>query len=177
MRIQTALRLSGLVAIAIGIAGPATAETILSRSVVANGAGSTTASSYATYVTIGQALTGSCAGGGWRIGSGFWYLPGEGGSAIDEQPVTPPSWFALHIAQGNPARSSVALLFDVPRRAHVALDLYDVAGRRLESLADAVFEPGRYRARVHAGGLGAGVYFCRMRADSFRDTRRLVLIE
>jgi hypothetical protein len=89
-----------------------------------------------------------------------------------------PTRFALHRLSPNPFSSSAALAFDVPRTSRVVIDLYDVRGRVVETLADLSAEPGRYSVSVgEKTDLPSGVYFVKMRAGDFIKTQKAVVIK
>jgi hypothetical protein len=50
-------------------------------------------------------------------------------------------------------------------------------GRRIAILVDRDLAQGNYEADFDAGELASGVYFVRMIADDFEDTRRMVLVK
>lgn len=89
-----------------------------------------------------------------------------------------PASFALAPVAPTPlvagARARVA--FDLPRAARVELDVYDVQGQRVRSLADRAFEPGRHALALETAGLNAGVYFVRLRAGTFTAARRVLVL-
>jgi hypothetical protein len=59
----------------------------------------------------------------------------------------------------------------------VLLDAYDVLGRKVETLVDAEKPPGHYQATFDALRFASGVYFYRLQAGSFVQTRRLLVIK
>ena len=87
-----------------------------------------------------------------------------------------PVSFALRIAGGNPVVSSARVSFDVPRRASVAIDVFDVRGRVVSNLADSVFEPGTYIREWDSSRFSPGVYFVRMRSLDFEKTHKIISI-
>jgi hypothetical protein len=98
---------------------------------------------------------------------------------LDERDLeVSPAVFALHGVSPNPFSRSTILAFDVPRTSRVVIDLFDVRGRVVETLADSVTKPGRYALTVGEGsGLPPGVYFLSMRAGSFSETRKVVVVK
>ncbi|MCP4229972.1 MAG: T9SS type A sorting domain-containing protein [bacterium] len=84
-----------------------------------------------------------------------------------------PRVFALYPPTPNPAANSAFIAFDLPRAAEVHLDLYDVKGRKVETLAQGDYQPGEYEVPVT--GLNSGVYIYHLRADNFADTKKLVV--
>jgi hypothetical protein len=92
-----------------------------------------------------------------------------------------PSENAFLPARPNPFGGSTELAFAVKSEAHVRLDVYDVRGRLVRSLADGVMSSGQY-ARTWDGRAAtgeraaAGVYFARVEIGDFRMTRSIVLV-
>ncbi|MBI5169883.1 MAG: DUF1929 domain-containing protein [Candidatus Eisenbacteria bacterium] len=93
-----------------------------------------------------------------------------------------PTRFALAPGSPNPFHGSTRLAFELPVRAKVRLEVFDVTGRRVATPVDASYAAGRPSvewARVGADGrpVAAGVFLCRMTAGEFRAERRLVLVK
>ena len=97
------------------------------------------------------------------------------GSAVPEE-AGPPARFELAagLVGADGGRASIA--FAVPRRSPVAIRLYDPAGRAVRLLADGDYDTGWHRAELSGRGLSSGVYFCRMEAEGFAATRRVVWV-
>ncbi len=94
--------------------------------------------------------------------------------AVVEEPLA----FAFHPPMPNPARGGALLRFDLPVARKVTVDVLDVQGRRVRVLADRVaYAPGRYSLRLEKGRLPAGLYFVRVNAGEFAQTRRLVVLD
>ena len=82
----------------------------------------------------------------------------------DRWPSGVPTRFALARLWPNPARGTAQLEFAIPRAGRLRVDLFDLAGRRLGTLADRAVEPGIHRvAWSDAPATSAGVYFVRAR--------------
>jgi hypothetical protein len=87
-----------------------------------------------------------------------------------------PVEFALHNPRPNPVSASVAVVFDVPRTTGTSVVIFDIRGRKIDTLVDSVLEPGRYaRTWNPAVGMAPGLYFIRMRAGDFAHTRKVVI--
>ncbi|MFN8587139.1 MAG: hypothetical protein U0704_04990 [Candidatus Eisenbacteria bacterium] len=75
----------------------------------------------------------------------------------------------------NPVRGAAQLAYALPRAGQVTLEVLDVAGRRVATLVDGVRPAGRAVAEFDAAGMGAGVWFARLRsADGVRTTKFVV---
>ena len=97
-----------------------------------------------------------------------------------------PAAFALQANAPNPfvASGRTQVRFDVPARAHVRLEVFDVQGHRVATLADGELEPGRYSlpfgtgvAGMNVSRLRSGMFFVRMSAPGFVGTRRMLVLE
>lgn len=92
-----------------------------------------------------------------------------------------PAAFALTLAAPNPFAGTTALECALPRASRVRVVVLDAAGRVVRELAAGLRPAGR--ARVEWDGRGTdgravapGVYLCRMEAEGFTATRRLVRV-
>ena len=91
--------------------------------------------------------------------------------------------FALHDAHPNPFNPQTTISFDLPRQTSVSLRVYDVSGRLVNVLLDGdIAAQGRnevvWRGRDMAGRVvSAGVYFYRLDAGEFSETKRMVLVK
>jgi Domain of unknown function (DUF1929) len=100
--------------------------------------------------------------------------PGEPGSAL-------PRAFALHQNQPNPFAAATTIGFALPVASPVRLEVFDLLGRRVRTLADRRYEPGEHEVtwdrRTARGGLAApGLYFCRLEAGGFRARRAMMVV-
>jgi hypothetical protein len=87
-----------------------------------------------------------------------------------------PKAFALENPYPNPSGGRATLKYAVPEEADLTIAVYDVLGRRVVTLADGKKAAGTYRARLDGSRLSSGVYFARMEAEGFRETRRLTIL-
>ena len=59
---------------------------------------------------------------------------------------------------------------------YVSLKVFDLLGREVATLVNDERKPGTYEATWEAAGFSSGVYFYRLTADSFVETKKLVLM-
>jgi hypothetical protein len=105
-----------------------------------------------------------------------------GGSATGIDPDEIPSRFELHANHPNPFNPSTAIAYDLPKASKVRLVIYDVSGREIRVLADADEEPGRRIAtwdgrNARGETVASGVYFYRLNAGDFVQTRKMVFLK
>jgi hypothetical protein len=56
------------------------------------------------------------------------------------------------------------------------MKIFDLTGREVASLVDEVKEPGSYQVQWDARSMASGVYFYRLEAGSFKQTRKMTLV-
>ena len=76
----------------------------------------------------------------------------------------------------NPFNPSTKIRFSIPHSAFVTLKVYDLLGREIATIINEEKMPGNYEVSFNANNLSSGVYFYRIRAGSFIDTKRLILL-
>jgi uncharacterized lipoprotein YddW (UPF0748 family) len=87
-----------------------------------------------------------------------------------------PNVFDLNQNYPNPFNPSTTIRFAVPRSGPVSLRVYDLLGREVAVLVDGPLTPGYYAARFDGHNLSSGIYFCRLVASGFVETRKMQLI-
>jgi hypothetical protein len=87
-----------------------------------------------------------------------------------------PSHFSLAQNYPNPFNPSTTIQYDVPTSSHVLLEVYNLLGQAVATLVDEVKQPGRYAATWQCSNLPSGVYFYRMQAAEFVQTKKLILL-
>jgi hypothetical protein len=90
--------------------------------------------------------------------------------------------FGLADAAPNPFRSSTNIEFSVANRSRVSIEVFNVLGQKVRTVADEVFEPGSYSrmwdGRSDAGTqVSSGIYFYKMVAGDFSATKKTVLLK
>ncbi len=76
----------------------------------------------------------------------------------------------------NPFRDETLLRFYLPAAGRVSLELYDVAGQRVESVLDGELPAGEHVARFRARERASGIYFATLRAGDGRTLNRTVIL-
>ena len=88
-----------------------------------------------------------------------------------------PETYSLHNAYPNPFNPATNLTFALPEAGTVSLIVYDIQGREVVRLIDGFHPAGVYEATFNGSVLSSGVYFARLQADGFSQTRKLLLIK
>ena len=93
-----------------------------------------------------------------------------------------PTEFALHNNYPNPFNPVTNIIYDIPEVTDVTLEIYNVMGQRVRTLAQGSHEPGRYQIVWNATndfgqGLSSGMYIYRIQAGDFVSVKKLVLMK
>ncbi len=88
-----------------------------------------------------------------------------------------PSSFDLHQNYPNPFNPTTVVRYQLPVASSVKLVVYDILGREMAVLANEKKNAGSYEVKFDAEGLSSGVYFYRMQAGDFTETKRLLLLK
>jgi hypothetical protein len=96
--------------------------------------------------------------------------------SVEEQNSGIPSEFSLEQNYPNPFNSRTVFSFQLPVFSEVRILVYDVLGREIATLLDEEFKLGIYRVDFDGTNYPSGVYFYRLEAGSFSDTKKLLLL-
>jgi len=88
-----------------------------------------------------------------------------------------PERWALAQNYPNPFNPTTSFRFDVGAASNVTLTVYDALGRQLETIVNQTMQPGSYTATWNALPYSSGVYFYKLQAGSFTETKRMVLMK
>jgi len=77
----------------------------------------------------------------------------------------------------NPFNPTTRIQYSVSTTQCVSLKIYDVLGREVATLLDELKHPGTYSVTWDARGFPSGVYFYRLHAPGFTQTRRMISLK
>ena len=85
---------------------------------------------------------------------------------------------ALELEQNhpNPFKDATTIRFSLPAEKGVLLELYDMMGRRVRTLADRSYGPGSHAVGVNAEQLESGLYMYRLQADEAILVRQMLIL-
>jgi hypothetical protein len=86
-----------------------------------------------------------------------------------------PAKYSLSQNYPNPFNPVTNIRYLLPKTSNASLKIYDVLGREVVTLADGVFPAGEYTKGFDASKLSSGVYFYRLKAGDFVETKKMVV--
>jgi len=88
-----------------------------------------------------------------------------------------PSQYFLFQNYPNPFNPTTTIEYYVPIASFVKLSVFDILGREIAILANGNIQAGKHRVTFDASSFAAGVYFYRLQAGKFQETRKLILLK
>lgn len=85
--------------------------------------------------------------------------------------------FSLFQNFPNPFNPTTMIEYEIPVTTHVVVKVYNLLGTEIATLMEGMLTPGRYQISWNAEHQPAGVYFYRMHAGNYMETKKLVLLK
>ena len=77
----------------------------------------------------------------------------------------------------NPFNPSTKINYSIKNQSYVTLKVFDVLGREVKTLVNKEQSQGNYSIDFDAANLTSGVYFYRIQAGEFVDTKKMILMK
>ncbi|MFN3345717.1 MAG: T9SS type A sorting domain-containing protein, partial [Chloroherpetonaceae bacterium] len=86
---------------------------------------------------------------------------------------------AFELAQNypNPFNPTTTIRYQIPTAQTVSLKVYDVLGKEVATLVNGRQEAGSYSVPFNASRLSSGMYFYRLQAGEYVETRKMMLVK
>jgi hypothetical protein len=110
-------------------------------------------------------------------------IEGQGLVPIKGVSQSSPSKFELFQNYPNPFNPTTKIKFDIPASLsfgegpRVRLTIYDILGHEVTTLVNEALKPGTYEAEWDASNFASGLYFYKLQAGDFIETKKMVLIK
>ncbi|MCX7833584.1 MAG: T9SS type A sorting domain-containing protein [Ignavibacteria bacterium] len=88
-----------------------------------------------------------------------------------------PKTYELKQNYPNPFNPSTTIRFDIPKRSNIKLVIYNSLGQEIIVLDEGSRDAGTYEYKFDAVNLPSGIYFYRLFAGEFIDTKKMILVK
>jgi L-ascorbate metabolism protein UlaG (beta-lactamase superfamily) len=88
-----------------------------------------------------------------------------------------PKGFKLNQNYPNPFNPSTVIGYQLPADSHVTLKIYNALGNLIVTLVNRLQNAGDHSVNFNAGTLSGGIYFYRLTAGTYSETRKLVVLK
>ena len=110
--------------------------------------------------------------------SGFIFRTTTGGSiGINNLSNEVPSSYSLSQNYPNPFNPTTKVKFNVAKTGEVKIIVYDIIGRLVLTLVNENLQPGTYETTFDGSMLNSGVYFYKISAGDFIQTKKMILLK
>jgi len=116
-------------------------------------------------ITTGPALTNET----WVLTENIQGINIEEGEILEE--------YSLMQNYPNPFNPSTTISFSIPVEGFVSLNVFNALGEKVSTLVSENLVAGTYKYDWNASDLPSGIYFYSLTAESFKLTRKLVLLK
>ena len=98
-----------------------------------------------------------------------------------EKPFTPVD-FSLSENHPNPFNPQTEISYDLPNAGQVELSIYNLLGQRIKTLVDEFQAAGHKTVRwdgtdEEGNKIASGIYFYRIKAGDFVDSKKMILMK
>jgi len=88
-----------------------------------------------------------------------------------------PAEFSLNQNYPNPFNPNTRLSFSLPRATELKIEIYSAIGTLIKTIASGNYPAGNHSINFNAGALSSGVYFYKLTAGEFSQTRSMILVK
>jgi hypothetical protein len=111
-------------------------------------------------------------------GGGIWKRAvSEMATSVEGQTAARPTAFGLYQNFPNPFNPTTTITFSLRSRSFVSVKVFDVMGSEVATVVDDELPAGIHSRHWEASGYPSGIYFYRMQAGSYSETKRLLILK
>ncbi|RJP71153.1 MAG: T9SS C-terminal target domain-containing protein [Ignavibacteriales bacterium] len=96
---------------------------------------------------------------------------------VIEEKETVPGNYCLNQNYPNPFNPSTKISFSIPEESNVSIKLYNALGEMITEIINKNFKPGNHEIDFSDANLSSGIYFYKMEAGKFKQTKKMILIK
>ena len=87
-----------------------------------------------------------------------------------------PLEYSLQQNYPNPFNPGTTIKFSVPNQTKLKINLYNVLGELVQTIAEGLYEPGFYQTELNAQNLPSGIYIYRMESGESLQSKKMILL-
>ena len=114
---------------------------------------------------------------GFTSGYGYVFKTTNGGVSVNQISSEIPNGISLHQNYPNPFNPNTKIKFQIAKMFDVKLVVYDILGCEVATLVNERLKAGTYEVDFEGRELPSGVYFYTLISDSFKETKKMILIK
>jgi hypothetical protein len=112
-------------------------------------------------------------------GRSFWIREAGGDDPVgfNNNNIEIPAKYRLNQNYPNPFNPVTVIRYGIPVNSFVTLKIYDAIGREVETLVKGKFNAGFHQAEWNASNYPSGVYYYRLVAGEYSETKKMALVK
>jgi hypothetical protein len=110
-------------------------------------------------------------------GSGVFKRPLSEITGVSKEINTFPKDFTLSQNYPNPFNPNTVIIYSLPLSSNIKLIIYNTLGQSIKTLESGYKPAGNYSINFNASGLPSGIYFYKLEAGSFSQTKKMMFIK
>lgn len=118
---------------------------------------------------------------GWAVGSSgiIRKTTNAGGLFVGLSTISnrSPVDYKLNQNYPNPFNPTTTIALDIRKISSAKLVVYDLSGREVRTLVDEELKPGSYQVEFNGANLSSGIYYYKLIANEYIETRKMVLVK
>jgi len=96
---------------------------------------------------------------------------------VDKINFPSPQTFVLSQNFPNPFNPTTKIKYFIPKTSLVTIKVYDILGKEVTTLVNEEKSPGNYEVEFNGKSLASGIYFYRLQAGGFVETKKMILLK
>ena len=88
-----------------------------------------------------------------------------------------PAEFQLNQNYPNPFKERTTIKYCVPDKARIGLEVFDSSRNKVKTLVKEIKDAGTYKVEIDGRNLPDGIYFYRLNAGDFIETKKMMLMK
>ena len=126
------------------------------------------------YTLMAKSRTGNT---GWAIQAGGGLSKYSNLSGIFKSGNDIPAHFSLSQNYPNPFNPSTNIKYQIAMNSYAKLTVYDILGKEVVILVNEKLQPGTYEVNWDASNQPSGVYFYKLQAGNYTETKKMILMK
>ncbi|HBC47010.1 MAG TPA: hypothetical protein DCZ43_08190, partial [candidate division Zixibacteria bacterium] len=98
-------------------------------------------------------------------------------SISENQNLDLPKYFSISQNYPNPFNAQTTIRYTLPTASDVSIDIFDITGRKIETIISGRQDAGEYEAVWNAADLASGIYFYKLKAGEYSKTEKCILLK
>ena len=96
---------------------------------------------------------------------------------IDEFGLTVPLAYSLSQNYPNPFNAKTSIRYELPEYSEVNIEVYDILGKRVSVIQDGFKQAGYHSATWNAENMASGMYFYKLQAGDYSESKKMLLLK